>query len=325
MTPVDQVPVWGVGPVSLTTLDELRAAGYARRERADWLAMEEADATSRVEDRLADAGALLVPRRAWWPVPPELHQHLEEADRLVATIARLDGRTGWLSRQRRAQASARLRSILLEVAHVGAQAGIDVPDVEPVLEAAAGFQQRADQLRVELDAELGRLAQLEQEVQLREEAARHLGFDALHLAAHIRAHGLPVTQSPVALGPGETAHLALDAALAQPVRMSAPDAGRAGPPVHTGIQHWMGTFRIGAAPVAGGQPLDTGLLLVTSRRLLFAGQAGSIAVPLDSMLAIDIYDDGLTVLQLGREAGDVFLVPDSRLVAFYANWIAERG
>jgi hypothetical protein len=319
---VEQVTVRGVGPVSLVTLQELHAAANAARQRADLLAWGETEAAASAEDRMADAGAILVPRRAWWPVPPELQPHMEEADRLVATIARLDGGTGSPS-PRRARASERLRAILLEVAYAGGHAGIGVPDVEPVLEAAASLQQRATQLRAELDAELARLAQLDREIQLREEAQRFFGFDALHLAAHFRAHGLPVVQSPAGLAPGEAAHLALDAALAQPVRMSAP--GAAAPIVQAGVQHWIGTFRGGSAPVAGGQPLDAGTLIVTGQRILFAGRAGSIAVPLEAMLAIDVYDDGLAVLQLGREAGDVFLVPDPRLVAFYANWIAEQG
>jgi hypothetical protein len=324
---LDQVTVWGVGPVSLATLDELRAARQAEQERVSWLAAEEAELAGRAEDRLADVGALLVPRRAWWPVPPALEPRLHEADRLVAGIARLDGRTGWLSRQRRAQASARLRRILLDVAHAGAEAGIEVPDVEAVLEEAAALQGRAQELRSALESEGARLAQLDHEIRLREDAHRRLGFDSLHLAAHLRARGMPVVQSPVELGPGEAAHLALDAALARPVHLAPPGPGADGGAAlaHTGVHHWIGTFRSGPAPEAGGGPVDTGVLVVTSQRILFAGRSGTAAVPLDAMLAMDVYDDGLAVLQLGREAADVFLVPDPRLVAFYANWISEKG
>jgi hypothetical protein len=324
---VDQVTVWGVGVVSLATLDELRAARQAEEERVRWLAHEEAELAGQAEDRLADVGALLVPRRARWPVPPALEPHLREADRLVAGIARLDGRTGWLSRQRRARASTRLRGILLDVAHAGAEAGIDVPDVEAALEEAAVVHRRAEELRSALESEQGRFTQLDHEVRLREDAQRRLGFDSLHLAAHLRAHGMPLVQSPVELGPGEAAHLALDAALAPPVHLTAPGPGADGGAAvaHTGIQHWIGTFRSGPAPVAGSVPADTGVLVVTSRRIVFAGRAGTVAVPLDAMLAMDVYDDGLSVLQLGREAADLFLVPDPRLVAFYANWISEKG
>jgi hypothetical protein len=327
MAVTDQVNVWGAGVVSLATLEELHAARQARHERVSRLARQEADLAGRAEDGLADVGALLVPRRAWWPVPPELDPYLRDADRLVAGIARLDGRTDWLSRQRRTRASARLRAILLYVAQEGAEAGIDVPDVEAALERAATLQEHARELRSRLEAETADLAQLDQEIALRTDAWRHLGFDSLHLAAHLRANGLPVVASPVELARGETAHLALDAALAQPVAMTAPGPGAApGATVsHTGIHHWIGAFRGGPAPVLGGQPLDTGVLILTGERLVFAGRAGGVGVPLDAVLAMDVYDDGLTVLQLGRDVGDVFVVSDPRLVAFYVNWISERG
>jgi hypothetical protein len=323
---IDQVTVWGVGAVSLASLDELRGARQAQYERVHGMAMEHAGLAGQAEDRFADVGALLVPRRDWWPVPPELEPRLQEADRLVARIAQLHGRTGWLSRQRLAHASARLRGVLLEVAHVGAEAGIDVPDVEPTLEDAAAFQGRADELRAALDFEQARLSQLDHEIGLREDAQRHLGFDSLYLAAHLRAHGVPPVESPIELGPGEVAHLVRDAALAPPAQVTPPGPdGRGGAALaHTGIHHWIGTLRGGSAPLPGGQPVDTGVLIVSSRRIVFAGHGGSVAVPIEAILAMDVYDDGLAVLQLGREAADVFLVPDPRVVAFYANWISEK-
>ncbi|HYW22859.1 MAG TPA: hypothetical protein VE953_01770 [Terriglobales bacterium] len=324
---LDQVTVWGVGAVSLTTLDELRAARDAEQARVEEMARQQADVAGRAEDRLADVGAILVPRREWWPVPPALEQRLHDADQLVARIAQLEGRTDWLSRQRRARASARLRAVLLEVAHGGAEAGIDVPDVEAALEDAAALHGHAEELRAALESERARLTQLDQEIRLREDAHRHLGFDSLHLAAHLRAYGVPVVQSPVGLGPGEAAHLTTDAALAPPAHVTPPgQEGSGGPALsHTGIHHWIGTLRSGPTPVTGGQPVDTGVLVLTSHRILFAGRVTSVSVPLDAMLAMDVYADGLAVLQLGREAADVFLVADPRVIAFYVNWIAEKA
>jgi hypothetical protein len=324
---IDQVNVWGVGVVSLTTLDELRAARQAEQEHVDLLARETADLAARAEDRLADVGALLVPRHEWWPVPPELEPRLRAADRLVAAITRLEGRTDWLSRQRRGYASGRLRRVLLEIAHAGAEAGIDVPDVEPALEEAASLDGHAREYRTALEAEQAALAQLDQEIRLREDAERSLGFDSVYLAAHLRAHGMPVVHSPVELHPGEVAHLTMDAALAPPTHMTAPGPGAGGGVAlaHTGIQQWIGTLRNGPTPVIGAQPVDTGVLAVTSQQIVFVGRAAVVGVPLDAVLAMDVYHDGLTVLQLGREEADVFLVPDPRLAAFYVNWVSERG
>ncbi len=327
-----QVTLGGVGPVSLAPLDELRAARHAAYERADALAAQGADLEARAEDRLADAGALLVPRRDWWLVPLELAPQMVKADRLVARIARLDQRGAdgdrlfsRLRRYRRARAASRLRSLLVRIARGGGESGVEVPDVEPLLEEAASLAAHAQDFRGELDLARARLGELDHETRLREAAVRRLGFDSLHLAAHFRAYGLPLVQSPVGLDAGEKAHLAVDAALAPPVPMAA--AGRDGWPdslASTGIHHWVGTFRSGPAPISGAQPIDTGVLVVTDQRLVFGGRAGTVAVPLAGMLAMDVYGDAVAVLQLGRDAGDLFLVPEPRLLAFYANWLSEN-
>ncbi len=327
-----QVTLSGVGPVSLVPLDELRAARREAYERADALAVQAADLEARAEDRLADAGALLVPRREWWPVPLELAPQLVKADRLVARIARLDQRGvdgndlfSRMRRYQRARAASRLRSLLVEIALAGGEAGVDVPDVEPPLDEAARLAAHAYGVRGDLDEARARLGDLDHETRAREAAVGRLGFDSLHLAAHFRGYGLPLVQSPVELDAGERAHLAVDAALAPPLPMAA--AGRDPWPdslASTGIHHWLGTFRSGPAPNPGAQLIDTGVLVVTDRRIVFGGRAGTIAVPLAGVLAMDVYDNAVAVLQLGRDAGDLFLVAEPRLMAFYANWLSEN-
>src|SRR5262249_7992520 len=61
--------------------------------------------------------------------------------------------------------------------------------------------------------------------------ARHMGFDALRLAADFALHGLPVVDCPYLLAPGELAHLVTGATLVEP---TGPGGGtRAGvPPAH---------------------------------------------------------------------------------------------
>jgi len=333
-----QVNVWGVGPVSMATLDELRDVGRVAHDSVEDLARRTAELEGRAEDRVADAGAVLVPRREWWPVPQELAARLPETDRLVFHIARLDQgmaarppggglvsrARGWLTRQRRERAAGRLRELLVEFARGGAEAGIDVPGVEPLLEEAAELEARASEHRAALESAQTRLHQLDHEIGLRGEALQHLGFDSLHYAAHFRAHGLPVVQSPVELPAGEAAHLVVEAGLAHQVVVRSQDAASQGASVtHTGIHHWIGAFRRGAPPVSMERPIDSGVLVVTDQRLLFAGAGGSLSAPLGGVLAMDVYDAALAVLQLGRDAGDVFLVRQPGLVAFYVNWVLE--
>jgi hypothetical protein len=78
--------------VSLPTLDELRDARNTAQANANHLALQAVELDRQAEDRFADAGALLVPRRAWWQVPAELSPWLAEAERLVARILLLDQR-----------------------------------------------------------------------------------------------------------------------------------------------------------------------------------------------------------------------------------------
>ena len=328
-----QVMVPGVGVVSLAPLDDLHVARRAAQESVDRLEAQAADLEAGAEDRLADVGALLVPRRDWWPVPQELAPWLLEVDRLVARIERLDQSgvdaahlMGRVRRYQRSRAVARLRQLLVGIARAGGEAGVEVPDVEPLLEETARLAAFAQGVRGELDVARARLGQLDIEARLREAAIRRLGFDSLHLAAYFRAHGLPVVQSPVELDAGETAHLAMDAALASAVPIAA--ARRDSWPdslASTGIHHWVGVLRSGRAPIPGDQPIDAGALIVASRHLVFAGRSGTIGLPLASVLAMDIYDDGLAVLPLGREAGDLFLVAEPRLLAFYVNWVSENA
>jgi hypothetical protein len=339
-----QVSLAGVGMVSLATLDELREARRTEQVNADHLAGQADELEQRAEDRLADAGAHLAPRRDWWQVPGELWPHLQEADRLVARIWRLDERAAadpgpargpsralaWashhLARRDRSRSTARLRQVLVAIARAGAEAGVDVPGVEPLLDEAAELEARARGLRTALGTAAARLAALDGEVRLREEAEQRLGFDSLHLAAYFRGYGMPEIWSPVELAAGETAYLALDVTLARLARTG--PAGRRSRGVsfaHTGIVHWVGAFQGCAAPVQQLERLDTGVLVVTSQQLTFAGGAGGVAVPLAAVLDMDVYDDAIAVFQLGREAPQVFLTPDARLAAFYVNWALSSG
>jgi hypothetical protein len=337
-----QVDVAGIGPVSLATLDELRDAGRADRSGVGHLASMAAEVAAQAEDRLADAGALLVPRREWWQAPGGLSPLLAEADRLVSRISSLDeaiadlewrpgtpastiasrlriwtrGRLlGW----ERVRAGARLRETLIAVARAAARSGVDVPGVESPLQQAAELEERAEGLRAALATASSRLGGLERELRLREEAARLLGFDSLHLAAYFRAYGMPVIESPIALEADELAFLARSAELAG-TRTTEGDRGKPIPTAYTGISYWIGAFRHRAIPLQTEGPIDKGTLVVTNRRLSFVGRTDPVSIPLAVVVNMDVYTDGLVVYQLGREHPDVFLVAAPGHVTFYMNW-----
>jgi len=333
------VELSGVGVVSLVALAELRAARTAEQAVVDRLAWQVEDMDRQVEDRLAEAGALLVPRRAWWEVPPGAVPHVAEAERLALRIAGLDQRiaaagpepdglaatlrswAGGGPRRERARASAALRQALVEVARAAVQAGARVPDAEPLLQQAVDVEARAGHGRRVLAEALARLGALHRELRVREEAERELGFDSLHLAAYFRAHGLPAVQVSLPLRPGEVAHLATAAALGRlpPGPRRTGGAGVRTPALAcTGVRQWVGVFLNRAAPVQ--TPADRGTLVVTNQRVELVGGAEAVSVPLAAVLDVEVYADALAVYRLGREAPDLFLVAEPRHVAFYLNW-----
>src|SRR5262249_37210349 len=149
------VPVSGVGLVSLAILDELRDARETEQANAHHLARQAAELDTQAEDRLADAGAVMVPRRAWWRVPAGPSPPPVEAERLVLRVLALDERLdglqqmpppGWrhlagrvrrrvserAATKDRVRTAEQLRNTLVLIARTGAEVGAAVPDVQPL-------------------------------------------------------------------------------------------------------------------------------------------------------------------------------------------------
>lgn len=350
-TPTDvehfaQIEVAGAGPISMATLGQLRVTLGSLREQVDQRQAGIREADSRIEDTLADLGALLVPRRAWWTPPGDFQPWLEEADQLVARIAQLDDQIARAEPGQRAAASmlrlaariarrdpayerpraaARLRHILVQIASwaiTTAPAVTKVPDAEALMSEAFELQAHAGELRAACAAAEAQASAIENEVNARDEAARQMGFDALHLAAYFRAHGLPAVETPAALQPGEIAHLCVGTALSRGttgVRLP----GSTPPAAHTGARFWLGTFRSGPMPPLA--PFESGSLTVSNRFLHFTGTSQAFATPLENLVEIDVYADAVGVVALGRESMDFYRVAAPRQVAFYLNWAQEAG
>lgn len=146
------------------SLDAALHDGTSKASRQ--LEAEAASLEREAEDRLADAGAMLVPRRHYWSAPDELWLRFERADRLVEEMRDADGRLAQRRMQRpsaerdqlesaRYRAAAELREILLEVAQsAGPRTALRIREVRPLFEEAgrlssqaASLRQRAEDLR----------------------------------------------------------------------------------------------------------------------------------------------------------------------------------
>jgi len=344
--PLPRVEVPGVGEVFLATVDQLLDAVRRHRSALDLVAREAALLLVQADDRLAEAGALLVPRRAWWECPPALAPSLHEADRLATNIAMLDAYVEGRRRQRerrgsrlrtwlrgrwsteepglgraREEAARELRRHLVTLGRGAGDEAADVPDVAPLLARARELRASAERCSSAAAALSSELELLRREVERRSEAVRLMGFDPLHLVAYFTRYGPPAVQVPFETEPGEVVHLAT-AALLGSLRRADRQPGGAGPvPAigHTGLPGWVGSLRDRRARLRTTRT-DRGTLLVSNRRLAFLGGPEPLQVALASVVDLDVYLDGVAVRHLGRDDPSLFLVDGPRHLAFYLNW-----
>jgi hypothetical protein len=154
-----------------------------------------------------------------------------------------------------------------------------------------------------------------------------MGFDSIHLAASFARYGLPEIESPYELENGEVAYAAVEASrvrMRPGSRYVVAGAGAMPSPAFTGLPSWMGAFRDRAAPAGTGET-DPGVLLLTSRRLAFAGASESAAIWLDAAVDMDVYRDAIAVHHLAAERPLLLRVAAPRQVAFSINWAMRRA
>lgn len=345
---LSQVDVPGAGTISLMPLDRLRDALREGLASADDMAREAAELELVVEDRLADAGAILVPRRAWWRCRPPLDPWLDEAERLAARVELLDAEIERAAQERqsarrgplasllhryrsgledlrwsRSAAAAELRRILVLIASQAGDEAAAAPDAGPLLTEIGEMEARAAALRSALVSASPRLSAMSQEVELRQAAWRRMGFDALYLAASFSLHGPPGVQGPFQTEPGEVVYLSADAVLAR-IDAGPRRSGSGVAPEHCGIPNWVGTVQSRAAPTKALNRRDQGTLVVSSHRLAFVGRQGSLQLSLRDVVWLDAYLDGVAVTRPDGGAPDFYGVQAPRQVAFYLNWAMSR-
>lgn len=335
---LDSVILPELGEVSLVPIDRLRQARDAERSAANRLSGQAATLVRVAEEKLADAGAILVPQRGLWPVPPKLYASIQRADELVSQMAAMDRRwrdprqhfrgglvsqvSAWLQYHRRNRASEELRSILIEVARRALGAGAGSPDARPLLEQAGSMEADAAEAHRTREVCSGREAALNQEISRREESQRHMGFDALYTAACLQRYGPQPVSSPLQLESGEITVLAVPCTLAQTMwTRHVGRQSRFGFPIdHTGIRYRVGSYRGQSLEQQVLRHLDTGTLVVSNQRLAFIGRVKSVVIQLPTVAHLDIYNDALAVFQEGLETPYFLLLSAPKQVAFYLNW-----
>jgi hypothetical protein len=344
---VESVVLPEVGPVSLVPIDHLRQMRATEEEAAKQFSERATALAAAAEETLADAGAVLVPQRALWPVPPDLKPSMQRAQELVSRIEETDrqlhdagkgSRGGPVGRLRvwrlhrrllaaRDASSTQLASILSHIARQALAAGLGSPDARPTLDKAQVLEADASEARRAYDSYSRHLAALGEEIQRREESLREMGFDALYTAAHLDRYGPQPVSSPLQLRTGEVAVTAVPCTLARMATRTRYVGARSDLSFrigHTGIRYRVGSYRGQRVQHQVLRNLDTGTLVVSTQRLAFVGRVKSVVIQLRKVTHVDIYTDALAIFHEGRETADFLLLKAPKYVAFYLNWVLQE-
>ena len=289
-------------------------------------------------------GRVLASSTGRWSAPAELAPLMQEALPLVqegdadkARLQAIKDEPGVLSKVAHWNESRHLSSDLTKVDAqldpVLAQLGQKAPD--STLPEADIFRSQAVAAEAQATDHEARAKEasesastLAAEVKRRSESESAMGFDALLLAAQLQTAGPPRVDSPLVLKRGEQAVMTMSATLARNQTRRQWVGGSSGfsfPIGHTGIRYRVGSYRGHPVEQTSLTRLDTGTLVVSNQRLAFIGQAKSTSAPLQKLLHIECYKDGLAVFREGRETPDFYLVAQPQYALFMINWLLDRA
>lgn len=334
------------GEVTLVPLDQLRARLVATQANAADLRARAQALVAQAQQELSAAGAILASGRTAWP-SQGFSDVLLEIDRLAATLAVEDDRLRSLE-----GASGGIGSLFHKVAAAAQRPSIqrDRDRVSEQLEqaqiqlagmawaqtgtAADGIRSKAQDLRGQADGLITQAKEIDNSVALlsdetrrRTEAQSRLGFDSLFTAAYLSVHGPQQVSSPMVLKEGEQAYVVLGANLARYRTRTTYVGGSQGvsiPIGHTGIRYRVGSFHGQPVERTSLTAVDTGQLVLTNRRVAFIGAQKSVLTPLEKIVHVEQYTDGLAFFQEGRESPDYYLVSSPAYFLLYLNWCLDQ-
>jgi hypothetical protein len=334
------------GPVTLATLDALR---LRTSQLEAWATKAEASAAllrDQASERFSAAGAILVPRSKEWAVPPTLQASVDRAQILVAQIGDNDhraedlegnqssggvfGRLGaWRQRRAlrhdRAGETSELRQLLIQIAKAASPPTI--PEAQAEDRAGEDLEAQAKSIDQQVQSARTSAELFNQEIGRRTEAIRAMGFDALYDAAALNTSGAQAVDSPLVLKSGEKAYLSWPATLARYVTKTHYVGGSSGfsfPIGHTGIRYRVGAFRGQPVQQQALTKLDVGTFVLTNQRVAFIGHMKSTSIALVKIMHVEVFTDGLSVFQDGRENPDFYLMPGSKRAVFLLNWFLGK-
>jgi len=334
------------GPVTLATVAEIQLRSSQWKEWATKAKQSAQEMRAQADEKLAQAGGVLVAQPTAWQVPAEsqdavqtavtLAQQITADDQSVTALdqqrssANIFGRIGLKHReskveQDRQSAAARLRELSIAIAR--AAPPTTLAQADELRSAAAQLDSQASAVDVEVQAAETRAAAYDAEVASRQQAIKAMGFDSLYEAATLQTSGAKPVSSPILTKPGEEAYVSVPATLARMVTHTQYVGGSSGfnfPIGHTGIRYRVGSFRGHPVSQQALTHVDQGTFVVTNQRLAYVGQTKSTSIPLIKILHVEVYDDGISVSREGKENPDWYLMSEAKHVVFLLNWVLSK-
>jgi hypothetical protein len=172
------------------------------------------------------------------------------------------------------------------------------------------------------------------------QVAAALGFSKSDLEVAIAQHQeqffiarvndgrIPVLDSPtILLKRDERAHLQTDAQLLKEVVIREYKGGSQGMSfrIAKGVSYRVGSHR-GTLQVVGSrlETADSGILTVTSQRVVFAGARKTVEVRYDKLVSLNIYGDAIQFHVTNRQTASLFKVASGSMIAAAVNAAAQE-
>jgi hypothetical protein len=163
-----------------------------------------------------------------------------------------------------------------------------------------------------------------------EEELQTTYVDILHelIVARVNDGRLPVVDSPsLMVAGGEVVHLQQAASLMKEVAIREYQGGYSGFSfrVAKGVRFHTGGTR-GRSVVVGSELLvaDSGILVVSSQRVVFLGSKSTVEIPYKKLLNLDVFIDGVRFHISNRKTAPLFKLASGNVVAAVVNAAFQR-
>jgi hypothetical protein len=301
------------------------------------------DFRPRIDKKLRDAGALMLQERAKWDASgidqSVLASALDlqgQADREGSEAQALQGKVQGifanpLSRIKLRQlerdwsaTEEKLAPVLVALARQAP--ATTVPAADAVMAEVREIQEELNRLTASIDEQKQTHDLIVAQLQKRRDTAKQAGFDLLLDVGALAKYGLRPVASSLITKPGETAYCVTHATLTKKRTRTHYEGRSSGVsfPIFKGVRYRVGSFK--------GRPITEeyvayvgeGELVLTNQRVAYVAAEHGASIPLDKLLHVEAYTDGLTFLKEGREAAYAFLVDEPNRFLYYLNYVLEH-